>query len=281
MPELPEVEVLRRHLRPVLRGRVIQAVHVLRERSIHPTRPAGLKRALTGARIGELERRGKFLLFHLRKDGRGFRLLGHLGMTGRMHVQPRRRPLPEHARVHLELSAGRFVFEDIRCFGRLTLDLSAIDRLGPEPLSGQFTAGYLRAALRRCGQAIKVKLLDQSLLAGLGNIYASEALFRAGIGPRKAARRLTRAECERLHGAIGEVLEKAIRFGSAASLDFSGQGRRDGLFYFGRAADGGGGKDERLRVYDREGEGCVDCGQPIRRIVQAARATYYCPRCQG
>jgi formamidopyrimidine-DNA glycosylase len=280
MPELPEVEVLRRHLLPTVKGRRITAVHVNRERVIRPTSPTALRRKIGGARIQDLTRRGKFLLFHLRKDRRDAVLMGHLGMTGRMFVQPVRDPLPKHTAVHLELGAKRFVYEDPRYFGRFTLDLSSVEKLGPEPWDPGFTPEAFRLALRRSAQAIKVKLLDQSLVAGIGNIYASEALFRAGISPRKAARRLTKAETDCLYGTIREVLADAIDCGSTIPLDFAGGGRRDGLFYYGLPEGAADYYEERLQVYDCEAAPCPSCATPIRRIVQAARSTFFCPDCQ-
>jgi len=129
-------------------------------------------------------------------------------------------------------------------------------------------------------KVIKVRLLDQSLVAGLGNIYASEALFRAGISPRRASRQLTAVECARLCRAVREVLAEAIAFGSTVPLNFPGGSTSDGLFYYGRAPDAPDYYAERLRVYDRAGQPCPQCGARIRRILQAARSTYYCPRCQ-
>lgn len=280
MPELPEVEVLRRHLLPAIKGRKITGVHINREKVIRPTTPVALKRGLAGAQIVDLTRRGKFLLFQLCKERQAAQLLGHLGMTGRMYVQPKKDPLPKHTAVHLELGAKRFVYEDTRYFGRFTLDVSAVENLGPEPWSEDFTPDGFRSALGRSAQAIKVKLLDQALVAGVGNIYASEALFRAGISPRKAARRLTRKQCARLHETIREVLADAIECGSTIPLDFSGSGKRDGLFYYGLPDGAADYYQERLLMYDREGEPCPRCGAPIRRIVQAARSTFFCPQCQ-
>ncbi len=142
-----------------------------------------------------------------------------------------------------------------------------------------FDGAILHAALRRSTQAIKPKLLDQQTLAGVGNIYASEALWRAGISPRKAARRLTRAQCDALAASIRTVLEEAIACGSTVPLDFAGDGARDGLFYYG-SAPGTTGHEERLRVYGRAGEPCGRCATSIRQITQAARSTFYCPCCQ-
>ena len=280
MPELPEVEVLARHLDEALRGKIIREVSVHRAKSIRPTRVRAMRGKLVGAKFRAVTRRAKYLLFELKPPSREtFILLGHLGMTGRMYLQPQRRELPKHAAVSLTLCRKRFVFEDTRYFGRITLDLAPLETLGPEPLEAGFEGAALFSALRRCTQAIKPKLLDQSLLAGVGNIYASEALFRARISPRKAARRLTRVQCDALAQTLREVLTEAIDFGSTVPLGFAGEGARDGLFYFGRAP-GATGFEERLRVYDRAGEFCEVCATPIRKITQAARGTYFCPNCQ-
>lgn len=282
MPELPEVEVLVRHLRPLLKQQTIRGSEVLREKVLRPTSVRRFTSALDGARFVDLSRRGKYLLFTLCPLGQNtpFALLGHLGMTGRMYLQPAKQPLPKHAAVVLFLGRRNFVFEDTRYFGRLTLDVSPLEQLGPEPLDGGFTVDQLANALRRSSQAIKVKLLDQSLVAGVGNIYASEALFRAGISPRRTAKRLSREAVMRLWRSVREVLAEAIDCGSTIPLDYGGTGKRDGLFYFGRAASAPDYYAERLRVYDREGEPCPRCGQAIKRLVQAARSTFYCPRCQ-
>jgi formamidopyrimidine-DNA glycosylase len=281
MPELPEVEVLVRHLAPLLEGRMVRGVEVRRERVLRPTSPSELDAALVGARFVRVTRRAKFLVFELRRPRIGpLTLVGHLGMTGRMFLQPKRAPLPRHTAVALELCRGRFVFEDTRYFGRLTLDTAPLAALGPEPLNGEFTVERFAADLRRSTQAIKVKLLDQSLVAGVGNIYASEALFLAGISPRRSARSLTLSEARRLHSAIRRVLREAIRFGSTLPLDFAGKLGGDGLFYYGGGEELAPGYEERLRVYDRAGQPCRRCRASIRRLVQAARSTYYCPRCQ-
>lgn len=263
MPELPEVEVLVRHLRPRLAGKVIQEVSVRRLRVIAPTNERDLSKALKGARFTAVERRGKYLVFRLRRANKDFTLLGHLGMSGRMYVVARNAAEPKHAAVVLSLGKEKLIYQDTRYFGRMTLDLSPLERLGPEPSGKNFALDAFARRLRQSSQAIKVKLLDQSLVAGLGNIYASEALFRAGIAPRVAARKLTKEQIARLWESIREVLRTAIRCGSTIAIDR----RRNHA--------------ERLAVYDRGGEPCVVCQSVIRRIVQAARSTYFCPRCQG
>lgn len=281
MPELPEVEVLARHLRPVICGKIIRNVLVNRPKILRPTSERELKRVLVGAKFAGLSRRGKYLLFELRSKTtkKKITLLGHLGMTGKMFVADKNEPLPKHAAVVLELNRGNFVFEDTRYFGRFTFELSSVEKLGPEPLEGNFTPEIFARELKRSRQPVKVKLLDQSLVAGVGNIYASEVLFRARISPKLAANKLTLAQVKKLYGTIRDVLAEAIDCGSTVPLNFA-TGRTDGLFYFGRTADAPDFYDEWLRVYDRAGEPCIVCGSSIKRIVQAARSTFFCACCQ-
>ena len=281
MPELPEVEVLARHLRPLLRGRTVHGVNVRRVKVLAPTSPRKFRQALLGATFTGVSRRGKYLLFQLmaRTTGKPVTLLGHLGMTGRMFLASKSERLPVHAAVVLDLGGEDFIYEDTRYFGRLTLDVSAVEKLGPEPLGRDFQPAAFSRVLKRSRQAIKIKLLDQTVVAGVGNIYASEALFRARLSPKRMANRLTPEQVKRLWLAIRDVLAGAIRGGSTVPLNFGG-GKSDGLFYFGRAPGTPDFYEERLRVYDREGRPCLKCRRLIKRITQAARSTYYCPRCQ-
>jgi formamidopyrimidine-DNA glycosylase len=279
MPELPEVEVLARHLRPLLRGRRIRSVDVRRVKILKPTSLRRFQNVLTGAKFTGLSRRGKYLLFGLEKSGEKILLLGHLGMTGKMFLALRNEKLPKHAAVVFSFGEANFIYEDTRYFGRMTLDLSAVEKLGPEPWDKKFSAAGFAENLKRSRQPIKVKLLDQSLVAGIGNIYASEALFLAGILPKLPANRLNLAQVKKLHRAIRGVLTVAIKFGSTVPLKFL-SGKSDGLFYFGRAPGTPDFYEERLRVYDRAGKPCANCGRPIKRIVQAGRSTFYCPHCQ-
>jgi formamidopyrimidine-DNA glycosylase len=283
MPELPEVEELVRHLAPIIKGKTIRSVEVHRARVIRPTAEGALKGALAGATFVKLARRGKYLLFTLRsrRGAKPVMMVGHLGMTGRIYLLPKNAPLPKHAAVVLDLGKHRMIFEDTRYFGRLTLDTSSPEKLGPEPLGGDFSAAYLFGALQRSSQGIKVKLLDQALVAGVGNIYASEALYRAGISPRTTANKLTKLQIGKLRRSIRRVLERAIRQGSTVPLDFAGTGARDGLFYYGQEGEGEIFHPERLLVYDRNGQACRKCGTKIERIIQAARSTFYCPSCQA
>jgi formamidopyrimidine-DNA glycosylase len=281
MPELPEVEVLVRHLAPLLQKRKIQGVDVRRTRTISPTTIDEFTQKLRGATFLQLTRRGKYMLFEMRgRDGKQFSLIGHLGMTGRMYLAPQKSSLPKHAAVVFKLGAENFVFEDTRYFGRLTLDATAVESLGPEPMGEEFTVECFSHALQRSAQPIKIKLLDQQLVAGIGNIYASEALFRAGIAPQLPARRLQPPQVTRLWRAIRDTLRDAIERGSTVPLNYSGPGKSDGLFYFGSAPGTPDFYEERLRVYDRANKPCRRCKSPIKRIVQGARSTFYCPNCQ-
>jgi len=286
VPELPEVEVLVRNLRRTLPGKTIREVQVNRVNSLRPTSERDFRLLLTGAKFTAVSRRGKYLLFKLqsRSGAKTVSLLGHLGMTGRMFLALKKAPIPKHAAVVLDLGRTNFIFEDFRYFGRLSLDLSAIEKLGPEPLTDAFTPHDFARELKRSRQAVKIKLLDQSLIAGVGNIYASEALFRARISPKKAANRLKLDQVTRLRDAIREVLAEAIEFGSTVPVNFAGAKsdgfKADGLFYYGSAPGAQDFYEERLQVYDRAGEPCPVCGTPIQRMVQAARSTFFCPICQ-
>jgi formamidopyrimidine-DNA glycosylase len=283
VPELPEVEVLRRHLQPILLGKTIRGVEVRRERVLAGTPIPLFKRTLNQAKFQQVDRRGKYLLFEMQPTASAkprFTLMGHLGMTGRMYLQPRNAPLPKHAAVVMDLGRERFVFEDVRYFGRLTLNLGTVSDLGPEPLSEAFTAKSFAEALKRSRQPIKVRLLDQTVVAGVGNIYASEALFRAGISPLKQANRVSPGEVLRLRTTLRKVLTEAIKWGSTVPLSYRAEPGNDGLFYFGSASNGESYYDERLRVYDRAGKPCHCCGSAIVRCVQAARSTFYCQHCQ-
>ncbi len=278
MPELPEVEVLARHLDPLLRGRTVVDVDIVRPKILLTSSPGALQAALLGARFTRVHRRAKYLLFELETAaGTQCTVLGHLGMTGRMYVQPATAPVPKHAVISMGLGGEIFVFEDTRRFGRFTLDAKCLETLGPEPLEDAFDGARLLAGLRSSRQPVKLRLLDQSVVAGVGNIYASEALFRAGIRPTRRGCRLTLAEAGRLCAAIRSVLGEAVRLGSSLNLDWTGKDAAGGVFYYGA---GPGDAVERFMVYDREGLPCVKCGHAIKRIVQAARSSFFCPDCQ-
>ncbi len=273
MPELPEVETIVRGLARDVRGLRIEAVTVLRPDLIEGE--AGeFERGAARARIGTVERRAKNIVFHLEENAPDDRLIVNLGMTGRLLVMDPASEEPAHLGVRFQLEGGRvLLYQDVRRFGRLQLLSSEAwearsSALGYEPLDAAFTPTALYELARSSRVAIKSWLMDQRRVVGVGNIYASEALFRARISPRKAARRLTRAEATRLHQAIVEVLTEAIEFRGTTLLDYRDSAGEKGDF------------SRRLRVYGREGEPCVVCGSPIVRIVQGGRSTFYCRVCQ-
>lgn len=267
MPELPEVETTVRGLEKVLLDRRIDRVEI-RRGDLRRAFPEGLGQRLTGARVTSLGRRGKYGL--IRTD-RGDTLVFHLGMSGKWRIDPHE--LHKHDHLVLETDDGRrLALNDPRRFGSVDLvptgeveAWGAIGELGPEPT--ELDAKELHAKLRGRTAPIKALLLDQRIVAGLGNIYACEALYRSGIDPRRAAGRLSRARVERLVSAIREVIAEAIEEGGSTLRDYA---RPDGeLGYF--AA--------RFAVYDREGKACPT-GGTVRRIVQGGRSTFFCPACQ-
>jgi len=275
VPELPEVETVTRIVRPKLVGRTIEDVHVSWPRTLGGRSPAAFRRAVVGARVRAVWRRAKYLVFDLERGGElaGW-IVGHLRMTGRIHVEPRGYDAGPYERLRLELDRGKdFHFIDTRKFGRLvfTTDLEdVLPPLGPEPLGDEFTVRGLHAEASRRRRLLKPLLLDQSFVAGLGNIYVDECLHLARLHPERRSDRLDRAGAERLHDAIRRTLAAAIeREGS--SFD---------SFY--RTPEGNPGSyQHQFRVYGRTGLPCPECGEPIRRIVVAGRGTHLCPRCQG
>ncbi|SEO58821.1 DNA-(apurinic or apyrimidinic site) lyase [Salinihabitans flavidus] len=282
MPELPEVETVRRGLEPVMTGAVIAHARVNRPDLRWPF-PANMAQRLTGARVDRLRRRSKYILADL---DTGETLLIHLGMSGRILVSgdPLGRfvhdhPAPErHDHVVLDMDNGaRVTFNDPRRFGAMDLMPTGSEhlhpllaRLGPEPLGNEFHETYLSEALRARNTPIKSALLDQRLIAGLGNIYVCEALFRAGISPRRRARNISRARGAALVPIIRQVLSEAIAAGGSSLRDYR---QADGeLGYFQHSFD----------VYGREGAPCraLGCDARIARAVQSGRSSFYCPQCQ-
>jgi formamidopyrimidine-DNA glycosylase len=272
MPELPEVETVARGLRAALVGHAINGAKVLWTRSIIPPDPAAFIRRLIGQTITHVGRRGKWLVISLSGDDT---LLIHLRMSGRLVIESEACLDGRHLRVLFLLDDGRRVsFVDQRKFGRLHLTDSpaqVLGDLGPEPLSDGFTPERLEEMLKSRRGHIKPLLLDQRFLAGLGNIYADETLWRARIHPLRAANTLTRAEVQRLHEAIRAVLASAIASGGTTLEDAA---------Y--RQADGQAGEFAgELAAYGRTGQPCPRCGQAIRRIKVSQRGTHFCPHCQA
>jgi formamidopyrimidine-DNA glycosylase len=270
MPELPEVEYIARQLREALVGRRIVAAEVFWERSIaRPAAPEFVAR-IAGQRVTGVDRRGKYLLIAL---GEGDTLVVHRRMSGNLTFAAAGVEVP-YTRVRLLLDDGRqLAYSDPRKFGRLMLvsdgELGdALGALGPEPLDPAFTPEALGARLAKRPRAIKALLLDQSVIAGLGNIYADEALFRAGIHPLRPASSLTPREVAALHAGIQEVLHTGIEHGGTTF------GRHRDVY------DEAGSNLEHVEVYRRTGQPCVRCGTPIQRVVVAQRGTHFCPHCQ-
>jgi formamidopyrimidine-DNA glycosylase len=270
VPELPEVETIRRHLAPHVEGRTLEALEVLDERWCRPLAPRELADAVGGRGVERLSRRGKYLVWEL--EGDAF-LLMHLRMTGALLLDPS--GAPPYTRVWLRLTGHDLAYTDPRRFGtgELALGPAARDaffaaRLGVEPLAEAFTAAHVHALARRSRAPVKAFLLDQKRVAGVGNIYADEALFRAGIHPLRPANRLTRAQGQALRDAVVASLSAGIAAKGASIDDFRDPDGARGAF-----------QDEFL-VHRREGEPCPRCGRPVRKLRAAGRATYVCEGCQ-
>lgn len=280
MPELPEVETVRRGLLPVMEGRMIAEARVNRPDLRWPF-PERMAERLTGARVQALRRRSKYILADL---STGETLLIHLGMSGRMLISGAQlgqfhhdHPAPaKHDHVVFDMEGGaRVTFNDARRFGAMDLMPTAtaeahplIAALGPEPFGNDFHEDYLAGRLKGRATPVKSTLLDQHLVAGLGNIYVCEVLFRAGLHPARLARDLSAAEAAGLVPLIREVLAEAIEAGGSSLKDYR---QADGeLGYF----------QHSFRVYDREGQPCTRCGTALGRIVQAGRSSFFCPACQ-
>ncbi len=269
MPELPEVETFVRALRRPLVGRTITGVRNEWPRHIAVPPPDELAERATGRRIEAVDRRGKYLVFTLSDDET---LIIHLKMTGHLSVvDAGARPDP-YAHTVFELDDGRELrFRDPRKFGRVYLVRDPGDilgPLGPEPLEGEFTVEELAARISRRKRVLKPLLLDQTFIAGIGNIYADEALFHAGLRPTRRSDTLTADEIAALHGAIRRVLAMGIEREGAS---FSNYVKADG---------GMGDMQNELAVFRRTGQSCYTCGAPIERIVLGGRSTHFCPNCQ-
>ncbi len=263
MPELPEVEAVTRKLQAAATG-----ARIVSSGQYRPTSAAGIRKAAGRSVLG-FERRGKNILAHL--SGEAF-LRVHLKMTGNFQVIPDIRLRPLTVRVWFGLEDGRgLVLDDPRALGRVSFHASSereqvLDGLGIEPFDPAFTAGYLKSLAAASRKPIKPWLMDQSAVVGLGNIYAAEALFQARINPETPARDVAARKLTRLHAAIGEILQVAVK---SAIIAYE----RPGGFTEGELFP--------VAVYDREGEPCFRCRTAIRRIPQAGRSTYFCPRCQS
>jgi formamidopyrimidine-DNA glycosylase len=275
MPELPEVELVARSLDRLVSGLRIEAAKLIRPGLAPQNTPREFARSLRGATFEKVGRRGKHILAEL---DNGHVLITHLRMTGRFLLLPVRRTLPKHTHALFRLGDGRrLAFTDQRHFGLMKVvpadalaDARELRGLAPEPFSAEFTPDYLAAVLARTRKTLKDVLLDQTKVTGLGNIYAAEVLHHARVNPFSNASHLQRRQVKRLHRAILDVLGEALAHGSTMNVDPE---NIDGSYF-------GGGYNHRWRVYDREGEPCRKCLEPIRRVTHAGRSTYFCGRCQ-
>jgi formamidopyrimidine-DNA glycosylase len=275
MPELPEVELVAKSLDLLVTGRKIIVAELLRAR-LAPENPAAeFAERLKNATVLRVHRRGKHILFEL---DNAETLIAHLRMSGRFMLLPVERELPKysHAVFYLE-DETRLVFQDQRHFGFMKIvetanlhEAKEIKKLAPEPFSDDFSPQYFRDVLKTSKKNIKEFLLDQTKVLGLGNIYASEALYLARVNPEIAANQVSARRANVLFEKIRDVLAESIAHGSTLNVNPE---NIDGSYY-------GGGYENRWRVYDREKEPCGNCRTPIRRIVQGTRSTYFCPRCQ-
>lgn len=277
MPELPEVEHVVRALRRAVVGRTIIASEIKLPKLISPSSTSSFKRRIKNSSITGVTRRGKFILIECQNPDRkgGLALIVHLRMTGKFLYLTADDELPKHSHAIFYLDNDRrLVFRDQRQFGIMRLvsqtDLQStkgIAELAPEPFGDDFHLDYLKTVLSRSKRSLKTLLLDQTKVLGLGNIYAAEALFRAGINPFKPASQLSSRRVPRLHEAIKEVLEFAV-------LHIRGGFNLEEGFSYGEAF-------ERFwQVYEREGEPCIKCSTRIKRATQGGRSTYWCPKCQ-
>ncbi len=276
MPELPEVETVRRGLEPRLVGRRLDGA-VFRREDLRWPMPCDAIRSLAGRDVEDVSRRSKYVLVRFSGPERPH-LLIHLGMSGRLFLDEDVREEPswrphEHWRMTFGDRLLRYV--DPRRFGALDLcdeqdlgDHPLLTHLGPEPFGDGFSADYLYARSRGRTVATKVFLMDAKIVVGVGNIYASEACFHAGVRPTRAAGRLRRSDCERLVAAVQGVLEAAIQAGGTTLRDYVGVSEDTGYF------------QRELRVYGRDGEPCLDCGAPIQTMVLGQRSTFFCRHCQ-
>lgn len=269
MPELPEVEITRRGLLPHLQGRKIDGA-IARHASLRYPLPRALGRRLAGQTLRDIDRRGKYLLFRFEKGT----LILHLGMSGSLRLVPADEPPEKHEHLDLVFGGQALRLRDPRRFGAALWvgdDASAhplIAPLGIEPLSDAFTGDWLHAAARGRATAIKLFLMDSHAIVGVGNIYASESLFRAGIDPRTPAGRLSRARCGRIAEAVKATLEAALAAGGSTLRDFIHSDGSSGWF------------QQQHFVYGREGEPCRVCGTRVRSLRLGQRSTFHCPRCQ-
>lgn len=272
MPELPEVETIRRTLSVHVSDLIIKDIMLFWPSAVSGWEDKSFKACVIGRRIQKLERRGKYLLILLDE---GWTLIAHMRMTGRLHYHAEPRDPEKHTHVVFQLERGELHFSDVRKFGRIqaiptsqTFTHSSLRKLGPEPLDVAFTPEVLQGRLQKKKVSLKAALLDQGVLAGLGNIYVDESLFRSGIAPDRRADSLSEDEVVKLHGAIQNVLQAGIEAQGTSFRDYRDANGEKGSFQV------------SLQVYGRGGEPCRVCGQALERKRIAGRTTVYCSFCQ-
>ncbi|MFI8575017.1 DNA-formamidopyrimidine glycosylase [Rossellomorea aquimaris] len=273
MPELPEVETVRRTLELLVIGKKIKDVSVFWPKMIKsPVEPDEFVHSLKGQEILEMRRRGKFLIFYLNDVA----LVSHLRMEGKYNLSDSQDPIEKHTHVIFHFTDNTELrYRDVRKFGTMHLFRKGEEllhlpllQLGPEPFKSEFTAGYLAEKLSRTERIVKATLLDQTVLVGLGNIYVDEALFRAGIHPDRKSKSLSPEEIEHLHKEIIHTLTEAVEMGGSTIRSYVNSQGQMGMF------------QQNLFVYSRKEEPCRKCGTPIEKKVSAGRGTHYCPDCQ-
>lgn len=271
MPELPEVETTRRGILPHVKNALIKEV-IVRRRDLRQPVPESLAE-IEGLRVIEVSRRAKYLLMHVEKD---HQVIIHLGMSGSLRVVDPATAFRTHDHIAITLSTGKQLrFHDPRRFGIVTHFVSQtplahplFSALGPEPLEAEFDASYLKRALHSLARPIKLAIMDNAIVVGVGNIYASESLFHAGIHPATASNKISLQRLRRLVETIKNVLEKSIAQGGTTLRDFLRENGEPGYFR------------QELFVYEREGEECRVCVTPVSKITQGQRSTYFCRKCQ-
>ncbi len=270
MPELPEVETTRRGIAPHIKGEKVCDV-IVRHHQLRWPIPRGLKKKLTGHKINSVKRRAKYLLLGFEHGT----LILHLGMSGSLRIIKAATAAEKHDHMDIVLNNGKALrLTDPRRFGAVLWTKDApgehelLNHLGPEPLSDDFTSELLYQLSRKRKSSIKQFIMDGKVVVGVGNIYASESLFLAGISPKRIANKVSKARYERLTSAIKQVLAAAIEQGGTTLRDFVGGDGKPGYFA------------QQLNVYGRAGEPCRVCGKEIKQVVQGQRSTFYCPHCQ-
>lgn len=271
MPELPEVETLKRALIPLISNKRLLEIKFLRKTLRFPIPSSKIRKGLLNQTISKLTRKGKYILIHV-PDGS---LLVHLGMSGRVTQAPSMKPLEKHTHAVFKFESNIFLhFIDPRRFGCLLWiakgsEHPLLSRLGPDPIEQEITAQEMKSAAKNCNKvSIKNFLMDANRISGVGNIYACEALFAARVYPKRAARKISSAQWTLILSVLRDILQKSIASGGTTLRDFHNTDGSQGYYKF------------NLAVYGRENKPCVVCTQPIRRIIQSARSTFYCKLCQ-